>query len=121
MRYMRLGRVSFARALTLTEATADLNATTAARIATRVLAPLTGPDGVPLPGMAPLSQATFTARVHRQLVLHHGLVAQANGLTGRLLADIGGQGQQRLGAAHGPHRAPTSARKVFKGGLVSSR
>jgi hypothetical protein len=38
---------------------------------------LTGPDGAPLPGAAPLSQATFTARLHRQLVLHHGLVGEA--------------------------------------------
>jgi hypothetical protein len=74
---MRLGRVSFARALTLTEKTAHLDAFTAAAIATRVLRPLTGPDGLPLPGAAPLSQATFNARLHKQLVLHHGLVAQA--------------------------------------------
>jgi hypothetical protein len=74
---MRLGRVTFARALALTEATADLDTSTAAGIASRVLAPLTGPDGLPLAAMAPLSQATFTARLHRQLVIHHGLVAQA--------------------------------------------
>jgi hypothetical protein len=73
---MRLGRVTFARAVTLAEATAHLDAYTAAAIATRVLAPLTGPDGVPLPGVAPLSQATFTARLRTQLVLHHGLVGE---------------------------------------------
>jgi len=27
--------------------------------------------------MAPLSQATFRARLHAQLVLHHGLVGEA--------------------------------------------
>ncbi len=74
---MRLGRVTLARALTLVEATAHLHAFTAAAIATRVLRPMTGPDGLPLPGVAPLSQATFTARLHRQLVLHHGLVGAA--------------------------------------------
>ena len=74
---MRLGQVTLARALALTEATSHLDAFTAAAIATRVLRPLTGSDGVPLPGMAPLSQATFTARLHRQLVLHHGLVEEA--------------------------------------------
>jgi hypothetical protein len=74
---MLLGRVSLARAMTLVEATAHLDAFTAAAIAARVLRPLTGPDGVPLPGAAPLSQATFRARLHRQLVLHHGLVGEA--------------------------------------------
>jgi hypothetical protein len=74
---MRLGQVTLARALALTEATSHLDAFTAAAIATRVLRPLTGSDNVPLPGMAPLSQATFTARLHRQLVLHHGLVDEA--------------------------------------------
>lgn len=74
---MRLGQVTLARALALTEATSHLDAFTAAAIATRVLRPLTGSDGVPLPGVAPLSQATFTARLHRQLVLHHGLVEEA--------------------------------------------
>jgi len=74
---MRLGLVTFARAVALTEATAHLDAFTAAGIATRVLRPLAGPDGVPLPGLAPLSQATFTARLRTQLVLHHGLVAEA--------------------------------------------
>ena len=73
---MRAGRVSFARAVTLTEKTAHLDAFTAAAIATRVLRPLAGPDGAPLPGVG-LSQATFNARLHRQLVLHHGLVGQA--------------------------------------------
>jgi hypothetical protein len=74
---MGLGRLNLARALTLVEATAHLDAVIAAAIAARVLRPLTGPDGTPLPGMAPLSQATFRARLHRQLVLHHGLVGQA--------------------------------------------
>jgi len=74
---MSLGRATFARGLALTEATAHLDAFTAAAIATRVLKPLTGPDGLPLPGMAPLSEATFRARLHRQLVLHHGLVGEA--------------------------------------------
>ena len=74
---MRLGRVSFARALALTEATADLDALTAAAIAVRVLRPLTGSDGVVLPLTAPLSQATFTARLRTQLVLAHGLVGEA--------------------------------------------
>jgi hypothetical protein len=74
---MRLGQVSLARAQTLTQATADLDAFTAAAIATRVLRPLTGPDGVALPLSAPLSQATFTARLRTQLVLAHGLVGEA--------------------------------------------
>ena len=74
---MRAGRVTLARAMTLTEATEKLDGFTAAAIATRVLRPISGPDGVPLPGMAPLSEATFRARLHRQLVLHHGLVGQA--------------------------------------------
>lgn len=63
--------------MALTEATAHLDAFTASVIAARVLAPLTGPDGQPLPGMAPISQATFRARLHRQLVLAHGLIGQA--------------------------------------------
>jgi hypothetical protein len=38
--------------------------------------------------MAPLSEATFRARLHRQLVLHHGLAGEAHrshqeGLKGR--------------------------------------
>jgi len=74
---MRLGRVTLARATALVEATAHLDGFTAAAIATRVLRPLTGPDGVALPGMAPISQATFNARLHKQLVLHHGLIGQA--------------------------------------------
>ena len=74
---MRRGKVSFARAVTLAEKTAHLDGFLAAAIAARVLRPLTGPDGLPLPGAAPLSQATFNARLHRQLVLHHGLVGQA--------------------------------------------
>src|SRR5665648_866149 len=73
---MRLGRVTLARAMALTEAAAHLDAFTAAAIATRVLEPLTGPDGVPLPGVAPLSEATFRARLHRQLGLHHGLAGE---------------------------------------------
>lgn len=74
---MRLGRLTLVRALALVEATAHLDGVIAAAIATRVLRPLTGPDGAPLPGTAPLSQATFRARLHRQLVLHHGLVGHA--------------------------------------------
>jgi hypothetical protein len=74
---MRAGRVTLARAMTLTESTAHLDAFTAAAIATRVLRPLTGADGLPLPGAAPLSEATFKARLHTQLVLHHGLVGEA--------------------------------------------
>ena len=81
---MRLGRVSFARALALTEATAELDAFTAAAIATRVLRPLSGPDGVPLPAMAPLSQATFTARLHTQPVLAHGLTGQSEAGVGQV-------------------------------------
>jgi hypothetical protein len=73
---MRAGRVTLTRALTLAEATAHLDAAIAAGIATRVLRPLTSPDGTLLPA-APLSQATFRARLHRQLVLHHGLTGQA--------------------------------------------
>jgi hypothetical protein len=69
--------VSFARAVALTEATAHLDAFTAAAIATRVLRPLSSPDGQSLPGVAPLSQATFRSRLHTQLVLHHGLVGEA--------------------------------------------
>ncbi|MBE3075179.1 MAG: hypothetical protein IMZ75_09570, partial [Actinobacteria bacterium] len=74
---MRAGRVTLARAMTLVEATAHLDASTAAAVATRVLRPLTGPDGAPLPGVAPLSEATFRSRLHKQLVLHHGLVGEA--------------------------------------------
>jgi hypothetical protein len=77
MDLMRLGRVTLTRGMALTEATAHLDAFTAAAIAMRVLRPLTGPDGAPVPGVAPLSQATFRARLHRQLVLHHGLVGDA--------------------------------------------
>ena len=51
--------------------------------------------------------------------LTHRLPAQARRLTGRLLADARGQGQQRLGPAHGPHRPATRAREIFQGGLVS--
>ena len=66
---MRLGRVTLARAMALTEATGHLDAFTASVIANRVLRPLTGPDGVPLPGVAPLSEATFRARLHRQQLI----------------------------------------------------
>jgi len=62
---MALGGVTLARAIALVEGTKHLDAFTAAAIAARVLAPLTGPDGVPLPGVAPLSEATFRARLHR--------------------------------------------------------
>jgi len=126
---MRLGRVTLARVLALTEATADLDAFTAAAIATRVLRPLTGPDGVPLPGMAPLSQATFTARLRTQLVLAHGLLGQAErtyvqGLAGRRLSAephpdgtgmlfISGDGV-RITAAQG--RVDRIARRLRKGG-----
>jgi hypothetical protein len=124
-----LGRVGFARACRLTEATADLDAFTAAAIATRVLREPTGPDGVPLPGAAALSQATFNARLHRQLVLHHGLVGQAERTheealkgrcvraephpegTGALL--ITGDGP-RIGAA--AERVDRIARRLRKGG-----
>jgi len=74
---LRLGQVPLARAMALAEATAHLDAHTASVIATRVLRPLTGPDGEPLPGVAPLSQATFNSRLHRQLVLHNGVVGEA--------------------------------------------
>jgi hypothetical protein len=74
---MRLGHLTLARATTLAQATAHLDAFTAAAIAGRVLATPSSPDGSPLPGSAPLSQATFTARLHRQLVLHQGPVAEA--------------------------------------------
>ena len=74
---LRLGRVTLARAIALTEATAHLDAHTASVIATRVLRRLTGPDGEPLAGVAPLSQATFNARLRRQLVLHNGVVGEA--------------------------------------------
>src|SRR5665648_876714 len=126
---MRLGQVTLARALALTEATSHLDAFTAAAIATRVLRPLTGSDGVPLPGMAPLSQATFTARLHRQLVLHHGLVEEAErtyaeALMGRRLSAephpdgtgmlfITGDGS-RITAAQG--RVDRIARQLRKGG-----
>jgi len=126
---MRLGQVTLARALALTEATSHLDAFTAAAIATRVLRPLTGSDGVPLPGMAPLSQATFTARLHRQLVLHHGLVEEAErtyaeALKGRRLSAephpdgtgmlfITGDGS-RITAAQG--RVDRIARRLRKGG-----
>ena len=50
--------------------------------------------------------------------LTHRLPAQACGLTGRLLADARGQGQQRLGPAHGPHRPTARAREIFQGGVA---
>jgi hypothetical protein len=74
---MSQGRVSYARGLALAERTQGLDAAAADRIAARVLAPLMSPSGEILPGQAPLSQATFTRRLHRQLVLHHGLVREA--------------------------------------------
>ncbi|MHB8274775.1 MAG: HNH endonuclease signature motif containing protein, partial [Dermatophilaceae bacterium] len=126
---MRAGRVSLARAMTLAEATAHLDGFTAATITTRVLRPFTGPDGVPLPGVAPLSEATFRARLHTQLVLHHGLVGEAERTyeqavrgrrvtaepqrdgTGMML--ITGDGP-RIAAAQG--RVDTIARRLRKGG-----
>ena len=96
---------------------------------TRVLRPLTGSDGVPLPGMAPLSQATFTARLHRQLVLHHGHIEEAErtyaeALKGRRLSAephpdgtgmllITGDGS-RITAAQG--RVDRIARRLRRGG-----
>lgn len=74
---MGQGRLSYHRALTLVEKTQRLDAMVADRIASRVFAPLTSPSGEVLPGQAPLSQATFNRRLHRQLVLHHGLVGEA--------------------------------------------
>ncbi len=74
---MRAGRVSLARAMTVAEATAELDGVTAAGIAARVLGPLRGRDEVPLPGAAPVSEATFRARLRTQLVAHHGLVEAA--------------------------------------------
>ena len=126
---MRGGQVSFARALVLTQATAELDAFTAAAIATRVLRASTGPDGVPLPAMAPLSQATFTARLRTQLVLAHGLLGQAErtyaeGLKGRRCSAephangtgalfLTGDGS-RISAAAG--RVDRIARRLRKGG-----
>jgi hypothetical protein len=122
---MGLGRVTLARAITLAEATKHLDGPTAAAIGSRVLAPLTGPDGVPLPGMAPLSEATFRARLHRQLVLHHGLIGLAErshtqAVAGRRLSNqpqrdgtglilISGDGP-RIAAAQG--RVDTIARRL---------
>ena len=122
---MGLGRVTLARAITLAEATKHLDGPTAAAIGSRVLAPLTGPDGVPLPGMAPLSEATFRARLHRQLVLHHGLIGEAErshtqAVAGRRLSTqpqrdgtglilISGDGP-RIAAAQG--RVDTIARRL---------
>lgn len=74
---MGQGRLSYYRALSLVEKTQRLDAVAADRIAAKVLAPLTSPSGEVLPGQAPLSQATFNRRLHRQLVLHHGLVGEA--------------------------------------------
>jgi len=126
---MRLGQVTLARAMALAEATAHLDAHTAAAIATRVLRPLTGPDGVALPGMAPLSEATFKARLHKQLVLAHGLVGEAErtyaaAVKGRFLSaepHRDGTGQMlitgdgpRIAAAQG--RVDTIARQLRKSG-----
>jgi len=126
---MRAGRVTLARAMSLVEATAHLDAFTAAAISARVLRPLTGPDCVPLPGVAPMSEATFKARLHKQLVLHHGLVGEAERTyaeavkgrhvraepscdgTGLLL--ISGDGP-RIAAALG--RVDTIARRLRKSG-----
>ena len=55
---LRLGQVPLARAMALAEATAHLDGYTASVIATRVL-------------------RTFNARLHRQLVLHNGVVGEA--------------------------------------------
>ena len=126
---MRLGRVTLARAMALTEATGHLDTFTAATIATRVLRPLTGPDGCALPGMAPLSEATFRSRLHRQLVLHHGLAGEAErtheqALRGRRLTTepqrsglgmlvITGDGP-RIAAAQG--RVDKIARRLRNGG-----
>ena len=126
---MRAGRVTLARAMALVEATAHLDAYTAAAIATRVLRPLTGPDGAALPGAAPLSEATFKARLHTQLVLAHGLVGEAErtyeqAVQGRRLSAepyrdgtgalvVTGDGP-RLAAAQG--RVDTIARRLRNGG-----
>jgi hypothetical protein len=122
---MSLGQVTLARAITLAEATKHLDGPTAAAIGYRVLAPLTDPEGVPLPGMAPLSEATFRARLHRQLVLHHGLICEAQrshtqAVAGRRLSTqpqpdgtglilISGDGP-RIAAAQG--RVDTIARRL---------
>jgi len=74
---MALGRLSYHRALCLVERTQGLDAVAADRIAATVLAPLRSPSGEVLPEQAPLSQATFNRRLHRQLVLHHGLIGEA--------------------------------------------
>ncbi len=74
---MAQGRLSYHRALCLVERTQCLDAVAADRIAARVLAPLRSPSGEVLPEQAPLSQATFNRRLHRQLVLHHGLIGEA--------------------------------------------
>lgn len=126
---MKAGQVTFARALALTEATAHLDAFTAAAISTRVLRPVSTPDGQPLPGVAPLSQATFLSRLRTQLVLDHGLVGEAERThaegvkarnvraeaqregTGSLL--ITGDGP-RITAAHG--RVDRIARRLRKNG-----
>jgi hypothetical protein len=126
---MGSGQVSFARALALTEATAHLDSFTAGVIASRVLRPVCGPDGRPLPGVAPLSQATFSARLRTQLVLVDGLVGHAErtyaeGLKGRRLSAqphpdgtamvfLSGDGA-RISAACG--RVDRIARRLRKGG-----
>jgi len=126
---MRAGRVTLSRAITLAEATRHLDGLTAAAIMARVLRPLTGPGGVPLPGVAPLSEATFRVRLHKQLVLHHGLVGEAErtyteAVRGRRLSTepqrdgtglmlISGDGP-RIAAAQG--RVDTIARRLRQGG-----
>ena len=126
---MGQGRLSYHRALCLVEKTQRLDAVAADRIAARVLASLKSPSGEVLPGQAPLSQATFNRRLHRQLVLHHGLLGEAERThaeavrrrdcrteshpigTGQLL--IWGDGP-RIAAAG--HRVDRIARKLRKGG-----
>jgi len=126
---MGQGRLSYHRALALVEKTQRLDAVVADRIAARVLAPLKSPSGEVLPGQAPLSQATFNRRLHRQLVLHLGLLGEAERThaeavrrrdcrteshpigTGQLL--IWGDGP-RIAAAG--QRVDRIARKLRKGG-----
>ena len=126
---MGQGRLSYHRALSLVEKTQRLDALAADRIAAKVLAPLTSPSGEVLPGQAPLSQATFSRRLRRQLILHHGLVGEAEHThaeavrrrdcrveshpmgTGQLL--IGGDGPRVAAAGH---RVDRIARKLRKDG-----
>jgi len=74
---MSRGQVSLGRAMSLVEATKHLDALTAASIASRVLRPPGRPRRCAPARCGPLSAATFRARLHRQLVLHHGMVAEA--------------------------------------------